>query len=107
MVKVGKSQKQSSLNPAQTESRKNKSPLTWLLLFVFLIAGLTAIGPAEKTLGINARVVYLHGVWVWAALASFFAAAVFSLWGWIRKSIAAHIWSRAMEIGRASCRERV
>lgn len=68
----------------------------WLVLFAFLIAGLTAIGPAEKTLGINARVVYLHGVWVWAALAFFLAAAISGLWGWIRKSIAAHIWSRAL-----------
>lgn len=54
------------------------------------------MGPAEKTLGVNARVVYLHGVWVWAALASFTAAALTGIAGWIGRSITAHSWSRAL-----------
>ena len=42
-----------------------------------MLAGIglvTLLSPAEKVLGANARIVYLHGVWVWAALAAFVAA---------------------------------
>jgi len=45
------------------------------------VALLTVFGPAEKTLGTNVRVVYLHGVWVWTALAAFLSAAVAGLVG--------------------------
>ena len=55
---------------------KKLSPVYWFILLLILILGLSAIGPAEKTLGMRARVVYLHGVWVWTALAGFVAAAV-------------------------------
>ena len=40
-----------------------KSPFFWFLLALLLVAGLTAIGPEERTLGENVRVVYLHGAW--------------------------------------------
>ena len=60
------------------------------------IALLTAIGPAEKTLGVNVRIVYLHGVWVWAALAGFLAAAISGIAGWAKNSISCHLWSRSL-----------
>jgi hypothetical protein len=76
-----------------------KSPLLWLLLTLIAILILTAIGPAEKTLGVNVRVVYLHGAWVWAALAGFVAAALVGLVGLLLRRPALNYWSRAL--GRA------
>ena len=75
------------------------SPLFWLLVFLLAIAILAAFGPAEKSLGTNVRVVYLHGVWVWAALALFFAAAGAGAAGLLTHKAALHRWSRAL--GRA------
>jgi len=51
----------------------SKSPLLWLCLSLATIAAYTLVGPAEKTLGANVRIVYLHGAWVWTALAAFVA----------------------------------
>jgi hypothetical protein len=76
-----------------------KSPLLWLLLTLLAILILTAIGPAEKTLGVNVRVVYLHGAWVWASLAGFIAAALVGLAGLLLRRPALNYWSRAL--GRA------
>lgn len=97
MVKLGNPETQKSLK-VTTQSTKilKVSPLIWLLFFSLLIAVLTAIGPSEKTLGSNARVVYLHGAWVWTALAYFAAAAISGLAGWAVKSISIHYWSRAL-----------
>lgn len=70
----------------------------WALLIVILIgiAVFTVFGPAEKTLGTNARIVYLHGAWVWAALAAFIAAGVAGLAGLITRKATLHRWSRAL-----------
>ncbi len=65
-------------------------------LLVLLIAVLTLLGPTVETLGVNARIVYLHGAWVWTALACFFASALVGIGGWIWKNISAHYWSRAL-----------
>jgi hypothetical protein len=56
---------------------------------------LTAVGPAEKALGANVRVVYLHGAWVWTALVAFLLAALFGLAGLATRRKALHFWSRA------------
>lgn len=72
------------------------STLVWFALTLIAIAAFTAIGPAEKTLGSNVRVVYLHGVWVWAALAAFLAAATTGLIGLILRKQNLHQWSRAL-----------
>ena len=77
----------------------SKSPLLWLIVCLAIIAVLTAIGPAEKSLGVQVRVVYLHGVWVWAAMAAFLAAAAIGLAGLLRKHEGLHRWSRSL--GRA------
>jgi len=71
------------------------SSYLWFFLTLAAIAALTAFGPAEKTLGTNVRVVYLHGVWVWAALAGFLAAALAGLAGLISQREALHSWSLA------------
>jgi hypothetical protein len=73
-----------------------RSPLTWFGLLLVAAAGFTLLGPAEKSLGTNVRVVYLHGAWVWAALASFLAAAVLGAIGLILRRESLHRWSRAL-----------
>jgi hypothetical protein len=77
-----------------------KSPLLWLALSLLAIGLLTTTGPAEKTLGTNVRVVYLHGAWVWAALGGFIAAALLGLAGLALRRDSVHYWSRAT--GRAA-----
>jgi hypothetical protein len=74
----------------------SQKPVLWLLISLASIAILTALGPAEKTLGTNARVVYLHGVWVWAALAGFLLAGLAGLAGLLTRRDALHHWSRAL-----------
>lgn len=73
-----------------------KSSLIWLALNLLAIIVVTAIGPAEKSLGTNVRVVYLHGAWVWAALICFLAAALAGIAGLIGRRQNAHYWSLAL-----------
>ena len=61
-----------------------KSSLLWFALNLLAIIAVTAVGPAEKSLGTNVRVVYLHGAWVWAALFCFLAAALAGITGFAR-----------------------
>jgi hypothetical protein len=70
--------------------------LLWLAISLAALGLLTATGPIEKVLGANARIVYLHGAWVWASLAAFTAAGVAGAAGlaWSRKKW--QIWSRAL-----------
>lgn len=81
---------------AQQESRWWASTLGWFALTLVAIAAFTAIGPSEKSLGSNVRVVYLHGVWVWAALAAFLSAALTGLIGLIVQNQRLNHWSRAL-----------
>lgn len=76
-----------------------KNGLLWFALTLAAIGGLTALGPAERSLGTNVRVVYLHGVWVWTALVTFLAAALAGLAGLLSRRGSLHRWSRAL--GRA------
>ena len=79
----------------------SKSPPAWLwlTLIVAAIAVFTLFSPLEKTLGANARIVYLHGAWVWAALAALLLAALAGLVGLLLRRDRWHRWSLA--IGRA------
>jgi len=74
---------------------KKTSPLLWFILLLFVIAGVTTLGPAERSLGTNVRVVYLHGAWVWAALISFAVAALVGGVALLLKNDAFHRWSHA------------
>lgn len=71
----------------------------WLLLTLGAIAVFTAFSPLEKTLGANARIVYLHGAWVWAALAGLILASLAGLLGLLPRRDILHCWSLAL--GRA------
>ncbi len=70
----------------------------WLLLGINLAAiGLLAsLGPAEKSLGTNVRVVYLHGAWVWTALAAMVLAGLTGLLGLVRRWRFLTAWSLAL-----------
>ncbi len=73
-----------------------KSPLIWFGVTLAVVAGFTLLGPAERSLGTNVRVVYLHGAWVWAALACFLAAALLGLVGLLLQRVNLQHWSRAL-----------
>ena len=73
-----------------------KSPVVLFLVSLAAIAAFTAIGPAEKTLGVNARIVYLHGAWVWAALAAFLLAGAVGLAALLARREGLHRLSRAL-----------
>jgi hypothetical protein len=73
-----------------------KSPVLWFVLTLLAIIVVTALGPAERSLGTNVRVVYLHGAWVWTALICILAAAAVGLVGLITKHQGLHYWSRAL-----------
>jgi hypothetical protein len=72
------------------------SPVVWFGLTLAAIALVSALSPAEKVLGSNARIVYLHGAWVWASLAGFSAAALVGLAALVLRRPALHLWSRAL-----------
>jgi hypothetical protein len=73
-----------------------RSPIFWFVLNLLAILVVTALGPAEKSLGTNVRVVYLHGAWVWAALFCFLAAAVTGIVGLIWRRETVNLWSLAL-----------
>jgi hypothetical protein len=72
------------------------SALIWLMATILLILGFTYIGPAEKILGSNIRIVYLHGAWVWTSLAAFVAAGACGLFGVISQTPSLQHWSRSL-----------
>ena len=75
---------------------KLKSPLTYFFIAVIAIALLTLLGPEEKSLGSNVRIVYLHGAWVLTAEIAFFAAALAGLFGLLLRKDIFHAWSAAL-----------
>ena len=72
------------------------SPLLWFGLSLAAVAGFSLLGPAERTLGVNVRVVYLHGAWVWTAMVAFLAAALLGLVGLVLQRQKVQRWSRAL-----------
>ena len=74
----------------------HRSPLFWFLLALIATAGLTAIGPEEKSLGANVRIVYLHGAWVLAAEVALALAAALGLLGIVLRREKLQRWSEAL-----------
>jgi hypothetical protein len=79
-----------------THMISKKSPLLYFFITVLAIALLTLLGPEEKSLGANVRIVYLHGAWVLAAEVAFIAAAVAGLLGLVLRRDLFHAWSAAL-----------
>jgi hypothetical protein len=73
-----------------------KSTFLWFGVTLLAIIVVAALGPAEKSLGTNVRVVYLHGAWVWTALICMMAAALVGLVGLLTRRRNIHYWSRAL-----------
>lgn len=73
-----------------------KSPSLIFYVILLLVVLVTVLAPLEKTLGANARIVYLHGAWVWVALAMFLVAGAVGLFGLAARKDGLHRWSRAL-----------
>ncbi len=73
-----------------------KSPFFWFILALLTTAALTAIGPQEKSLGNNIRIVYLHGAWVLTAEAALGLSAAAGLFGILARRENLHRWSAAL-----------
>jgi ABC-type uncharacterized transport system permease subunit len=71
-------------------------PLLFAAALVAVALLLTRLGPSERTLGVNVRLVYLHGAWVWAALLGLGASAACGAIGLATRRAAWHDWSRAL-----------
>jgi hypothetical protein len=76
--------------------RMNKSSIPIFVGLLVVIAGATTLGPAEKTLGVNVRLVYLHGAWVWTALLTFALSAFSGTIGFLSRKALLHSWSIAL-----------
>ena len=75
---------------------KAKSPLILFFFTLLLIGVTTLLGPEEKDLGANVRIVYLHGAWVLTAEVAFALAALAGLVGLIMRREVFHAWSAAL-----------
>jgi hypothetical protein len=71
-------------------------PLLAFLFSLMLVVILSFFGPAERSLGANVRLVYLHGVWVWTALIGLGSAAAAGLFGLLLKRPGFQRWSIAL-----------
>lgn len=79
----------------QPMSYLGRSPIFWFVILLLFIAMVTFLGPEERSLGANVRIVYLHGAWVLAAEAAFIAAAIVGLTGLLIRRLTFHRWSGA------------
>jgi hypothetical protein len=70
-------------------------PLPGFLIALILAGVLSLLGPAERSLGANVRLVYLHGAWVWTALIGLGSAAAVGLAGLILRRGHLQRWSVA------------
>jgi hypothetical protein len=71
-------------------------PWFYLAASLLVVGYLTFLSPLEKTLGANARIVYLHGALVWVALAAILAAGVAGAFGLLFRAARLHAWSQAL-----------
>ena len=73
-----------------------RSPFFWFILALLTTAGLTALGPQDKSLGENVHIVYLHGSWVLTAEAVLGLSAAAGLLGILIRREAVQRWSAAL-----------
>lgn len=72
------------------------SPLVWFAAFLVLVVVASALGPPERSLGSHVRLAYLHGAWVWTALAGFALAGVLGIVGLTLRRPGPQRWSLAL-----------
>jgi hypothetical protein len=72
------------------------SPITSFIVTVIVIALLALLGPEERALGANVRIVYLHGAWVLAAELVLAAAGLAGLIALVTRQENFHRWSAAL-----------
>lgn len=70
-----------------------RSNLVYFAFLVLLIAATTTLGPSERSLGVNVRLVYLHGAWVWTALIAFAFSAIAGIFGLLLRRRQLDQWS--------------
>ncbi len=75
---------------------KIKSPLFLFFATLLVIFVIALLGPEEKDLGANVRIVYLHGAWVLTAELVFALSALAGLVGLIAHKDGFHAWSAAL-----------
>lgn len=75
---------------------KLKSPLSLFFATLLIIVIIALLGPEEKDLGANVRIVYLHGAWVLTAEVAFALAALAGLTGLLLRRDVFHAWSAAL-----------
>lgn len=73
-----------------------KQPAVGFALALILLVVLTNFGPVERSLGVNVRLVYLHGVWVWTAIMALAGSALFAIPGAFMDNAFSQRWSRAL-----------
>jgi hypothetical protein len=76
-------------------TRKSKPAWAWFTITLLAIGIFTLLGPAEYSLGTHIRIVYLHGAWVWAALAAFLASGICGGLGLFTHRYSWHRWSES------------
>jgi hypothetical protein len=75
--------------------KRLKNPLVGFISMLILMSILAMFGPVERSLGVNVRLVYLHGVWVWTAILALGASALLALPGAFLNRERSQRWSRA------------
>lgn len=73
-----------------------KSPLSLFFASLVLIALIALLGPEDKALGANVRIVYLHGAWVLTAEIAFALAGVAGFLALLRPRPQLDSWSAAL-----------
>ncbi|MFH2039374.1 MAG: hypothetical protein ABIJ65_08065 [Chloroflexota bacterium] len=76
--------------------KTSRSRLLYLILALTCIAAMTFLGPQEKSLGANVRLVYLHGAWVLTAEVIFLASALAGAVALVTRREGLHAWSQAL-----------
>ena len=73
----------------------NRTERFLLLGLIVLIVVVTLLGPAEKSLGTVARIIYIHGALVWVAILTFAVAALLGILALVLRTETMHRWCRA------------
>jgi len=67
------------------------------ILLILIAIFISILAPPERTLGSQARLIYFHGGWVWAALISFGLSGTLGLFGFLSRKMPLLAWSIALQ----------